>query len=73
MSLATKTHYNAYKYTKLYDASSFETAPMQLLAVSDHWNTKVILDNWGHVVDRLAENWRLGEAKAQRMKEEGND
>jgi len=58
MTLFTKDQLDAARYVEVFSASSFEERLIQLLVVSDRWNTQKIMDAWGDEITRMADGYR---------------
>jgi hypothetical protein len=58
MAYTKQDHFDADNYIMVFHASSFERNLMALLAVADGQNAKIIEDNWGHVIERMATMYR---------------
>lgn len=58
MAYTKQDHFDADEYRNTFHASSFENRLMDLLAIADGENTKIIEDNWGHKIERMARMYR---------------
>jgi len=58
MAYTKQDHYDAWDYVSTFSASSFENRLMDLLAVSDSTNAAIIESNWGHIIKRMANDYR---------------
>lgn len=58
MAFTTQEHYDAEDYISTFNASSFERALVDLLAVADSENTKIIEKNWGDAIRRMGQIYK---------------